>query len=108
MEKDTEYTEVVFRKWKDGDIIALFPYDFDDYNGILCNSYMHVGQHSSADYFHIVGNSRLATKEEYQDLFNELENHVGYKLKVIKKVNGAKWRKEREKYMEHLKSLSKV
>ena len=54
-------------------------------------SYMHVGQHGAADYQGLVNDTKLATEDEYKDLFNELENSVGYKLKVIKKMNHKKW-----------------
>lgn len=103
MEKDTEHTEVVFRKWK-GEIIALFPYRFDDYRALTCLSYMHVGHHSNADYNHIVYHSKLATEEEYKELFQELES-IGYLLKPIQKINSKKWRIEREKYLIKLKNL---
>ena len=86
MEKDIEITPVIFRKFSDGEVIALFPtvcgtswYD--------CNSYMHVGQHSSAD-LGIVSITKLAKEEEYKDLFEELES-IGYNLKVYTRFN--KW-----------------
>ena len=40
--------DVIFRKWKDGSILALFPHCVDTYEGsVMC--YEHTGQHSSAD-----------------------------------------------------------
>jgi hypothetical protein len=91
MQKDTELTVVIFRKWKKSfdsgeGIVALFP--FEDYNReykpSLCMSYAHIGQHGGADYNHCVSNSKLAKPEEYADLKKELEE-IGYNLKVAKK-----------------------
>lgn len=90
MEQDTNTTEVIFRKFKDGDVIAFFPYEIADSKGNVM-SYMHVGQHGAADYQGLVNDTKLATEDEYKDLFNELENSVGYKLKVVKKMNYNKW-----------------
>lgn len=60
-------TKVTFRKWK-GEIIALFPdipWNPHDYTTA---SYMHIGQHSSADYQYVVAHSRPATEPQYRDL----------------------------------------
>ena len=84
--KDTDTTEVIFRKWKDnGDIIALFPYEARKrgFFGIV-ESYEHVGQHGDADYPLVVKATRPATPEEYADLKAELEG-LGYNLKVMQR-----------------------
>ncbi len=81
-------TLVIFRKWKDtGDIIALFPEMKEE--RVLCNSYMHVGQHGSANYYRLVTAlhppTMPATSDEYANLLAELES-IGYDdLKVRKK-----------------------
>ena len=49
MTRDNYTTDVVFRKFKDGRIIALLPHEVCTHKGDI-TSYMHVGQHSSADY----------------------------------------------------------
>ena len=83
MEKDV----VVFRKWRDGfGIIALFPEIPTDLYGYYCESYEHVGQHGGADYHGVVMNSRLATTEEYADLFEEL-TRIGYDLRPIRRAS---------------------
>lgn len=81
MEKDAEITKVVFRKWADGGIIALFPEE--TWVG-CCMSYEHVGQHGGADYVGIVQQTKLATATEYADLKEELES-LGYNLQVYKR-----------------------
>lgn len=101
MEKDNFVTEVIFRKFEDGEVIALFPYNVENYNGDIV-SYMHVGQHECVDYNHVVNKTKLITNpEEYKELKNELEN-IGYNLKVIRKRNYDKFFKEycilRKKY----------
>ena len=91
---DKNITQVVFRKFKDvnKDVIALFPEDI--YDGVggdfvrtkLCMSYMHLGQHSSADYHYVVSDSVPAKPEEYNELKKELEQ-IGYSLNVIKRYS---------------------
>jgi hypothetical protein len=73
--------DVIFRKWKDGDIIALFPNIAHDTNGFYCSSYMHVGQHGGADYAGVLTQTKLASESEYKNLKKELEN-IGYVLNV--------------------------
>lgn len=86
---DKDITEVVFKKTKDGEIIAFFPYiDGTNYDTMM--SYMHVGQHSEANlnYYH---ECKTAAPEEYKPLYDELENIIGYNLKVIKKLNYSRY-----------------
>lgn len=86
--QDTEQTTVLFRIWKDKtrDLIALFPDiqagDAQDSNRV--QSYMHIGQHSGADYIHVIRITRPAKPSEYADLKAELES-IGYNLKVAKR-----------------------
>lgn len=75
-------TIVVFRAYKDnGDILALFPKERNYPNPHLCDSYQHIGQHSSADYVHCLRITRPAKPVEYADLKRELEA-IGYTLTV--------------------------
>jgi len=79
-----EKSVVIFRKFKsDGSIIALFPYEIDNRIG-HCNSYMHIGQHSGADYDGLIECTVLATPEEYSDLSREL-SVIGYSFEIAKK-----------------------
>ena len=87
MEKDTEQTEVIFRKYGDGEIIALFPY-LPEFRYTSCMSYMHIGQHGTA-HLDLIDRTKLASPDEYQELLKELEG-IGYNLKVVKKMS---WRK---------------
>lgn len=83
MDKDTDKTLVVFRKFKnDGEIIALFPELEEPCNG--CTSYQHVGQHGNAQYWFVIECSMPAQPHEYADLKAELES-IGYNLNVRKR-----------------------
>ena len=84
MKNNEVITKVVFRKFRDGEIIALFPEVTDSHNYTVM-SYMHIGQHSGADP-RIVRDTKLATPEEYMPLYNELTNYCGYVLRVGKKM----------------------
>lgn len=76
-------TKVVFRKFKQGgDIIALFP---EQTSRLMVGSYMHVGQHSNADYNGVIAATTPATESEYVDLLAELKS-IGYDdLRILKR-----------------------
>lgn len=62
---------VVFRKFPDGAVIALFCDSAKDCNPGHVMSYMHIGQHGEAS--RTLGrNLRLATPDEYAPLLAEL------------------------------------
>jgi hypothetical protein len=73
-------TLVIFRKFKEGDIVALFPEIPSSNNGYECLSYMAVGQHGGADPL-LVRETKVAKPSEYRDLARELRR-LGYKLKI--------------------------
>lgn len=75
-------TDVIFREWPSGDIIALFPYDISLH--YHCSSYEHVGQHSPADYDLVISKTKPA--KNFAALKKELEG-LGYRLRVIKRRN---------------------
>lgn len=93
MKPDKEKTTVIFRKYHNGDIIALFPYLIEISRGCLyCSSYERIGQHgiASHDLSHC---TTLAKPSEYADLKRELEN-IGYNLEVKSRINYARVRAE--------------
>jgi hypothetical protein len=79
-------TRVVFRRYSDGQIIALFPdVPWSRRLGEVA-SYMHIGQHGAADYRHVVATTKPATEKESAGLLNELRQ-VGYNnIRVIKRI----------------------
>ncbi len=80
--KDTpEDVGVEFRRWPDGDVIALMPGVPWDHHG-NCASYMHVGQHGGAQYPGLCGNTVPATPDEYAPLLAELER-IGYRVEIL-------------------------
>lgn len=87
MTQDTQITKVVFRKFKEGDVIALFPEipaKLD--GGWLCWSYMHIGQHGAANPgAWLINETTPATPAEYADLKAELED-IGYRLQVCTRI----------------------
>ena len=78
-------TKVIFRKWRNGDILALFPQIAADVAGLLCSSYEHCGQHGAADYFHCIQHTKPALLADFTNLQDELET-IGYSLTVSKKA----------------------
>ena len=81
--KDLHKTTVIFRRFK-GEIIALFPYERE--SNRLCLSYMHIGQHGSANYHYVISDSQPVKETEYKPLFDELES-IGYNLIVKQKAS---------------------
>lgn len=71
---------VIFRKFKDGDVIAWLP-DVPATPG-RCMSYMHIGQHGEGEY---PAATVPASPAEYAALLKELRR-IGYKLRVVTRV----------------------
>ena len=81
--KQVETTKVIFRKYKDGEVIALMPEE--KWSDGCVTSYAHIGQHSGADYNKVMRDTKPATADEYASLYNELKQ-VGYlHLQVIQR-----------------------
>ena len=85
---DEEKTVVVFRKYPDGEVIALFPEIPHDDRGLLCSSYMRIGQHGAASCPAVSQETEPALPAEYSSLKKELE-HIGYKLEVRERITTA-------------------
>lgn len=79
-----EITTVIFRVFKkEGDVIALFPYEIADSKG-NCSSYQKIGQHGAADFEHCLKITRPARASEYESLLKELRA-IGYTLRIKKR-----------------------
>lgn len=95
LKQDDEVTPVIFRKWRDGDVIALFPCEPGDPSPATCSSYMRVGQHGAANPQHVILATRAAKPVEYRDLQQELEAApYGYRLKIYRRYQ-RRWTDER-------------
>ena len=84
-----EKTKVVFRKTKnpytkEWDIIAFFPDLEANFGRVVC--YEHVGQHGEADILFYKYNTKKAKPEEYEALYRELTDLVGYDLRVMQRL----------------------
>lgn len=71
-------TEVMFRVFPEGDVIALFPQD--QQGAGMINSYQHLGQHGEASR-KLIKELRRASPTEYAPLLTELES-IGYRLRI--------------------------
>jgi hypothetical protein len=89
-------TKVIFRKWKDGTITALFPEVSSDEHGYNCLSYNHLGQHGEAEYDYCVSMTKPANIIEAASLAKELKG-LGYDLKIVFRET-ARDRATRKKY----------
>ena len=71
--------KVVFKKFSDGDVIAIFPeIPYNEYTEDTCMSYMHIGQHGECS-LSLLHELETAKPEERQALMDELES-LGYIL----------------------------
>jgi hypothetical protein len=68
------------------DVFALFPTDPADIYGHLCTSYQHIGQHSAADYYHCIRNSRPATRREATPLLSEVRR-IGCRPRMLQRAS---------------------
>lgn len=84
MERDNFQTKVVFRKCKNGDIIALFPEIPAAFGEVA--SYTHINGHGGSHYKLVMNSTKSATEADYMPLFNELVAKYGYQLDVRKKM----------------------
>jgi hypothetical protein len=79
-------TKVIFRKWKNGDVIAIFPEIVGTNSAATCMMFEHIGQHGAGDPQNVIDQTFPATPLEFEDVRKELEGAAyGYKLEVIKK-----------------------
>lgn len=76
-----EKVKVIFRKTKDGEIIAFFPEASANFGNIL--SYMHIGQHGEASHDFYMS-TKKATETEYKTLLNELQSIYNDYILVVK------------------------
>ena len=70
-------TIVVFRKYPDGEVIALFPEAPGSNAPGTCESYMHVGQHAAAHYAGVIRSTKPTDRGEHLPLLAELRR-IGY------------------------------
>jgi hypothetical protein len=95
---------VVFRKWKNGDIIALFPELPADIHGRYCDAYEYVGQHGGADYFGVIQQTRPCSLNEAADLANELRT-IGYILRPVKRTSRIHHERRRRTALDLIKTM---
>lgn len=69
-------TKMIFKKFPEGDVIALFPDEAADYNGNIV-SYQRIGQHSAASP-DLLTELPDASKSERAALLRELTSLIGY------------------------------
>lgn len=74
-------TPVIFRKFHNGEVIALFPDQPGTHEPHTCLSYMHTEQHGVS--FASLSYTLPASPEEYQPLMRELVA-IGYSQLVVK------------------------
>ena len=86
MSQDKHTTDVIFRRYKDGGLIALFPALPGTRDPFTCDSYQTVGQHgaASAD----LDGTKPARGADVLALQRELEG-LGYRLRIMKRFTKA-------------------
>lgn len=88
--------KVLFRKYPEGDVVAIFPELPADNLGWSCMTYQHVGQHGGGVCSGIVENTRPATRADYEALLREL-GRIGYsRLRIVKRMTPQMLKARRE------------
>ena len=77
-------TPVIFKKFPEGDVIAIFPHNRVTKN--CFQSYQSNGRHTQCG-VDLAFTLPDASQEEYIELQNELENHGAYELYILKSAN---------------------
>lgn len=77
--------KVMFRKYNNGEIVAVFPYIQAGWHKSIVRCYEHVGQHGQADYHYFIALTKPAKEHEYRELMRELKS-IGYELQVVKRA----------------------
>lgn len=77
---DDEPTVVVFRRYADGEIIALFPED-EDASG-RCGAYLSDEFYTGMIYQDVIEMTEPATPRQYRPMRAQLEGAWGYRLDV--------------------------
>lgn len=80
-----EKTKVIFRKFPDGSVIAMFPELPGDNSVLNCLNYMHEGQHGSS-LATCEGTRPVLLPKDYANLYNEL-TAIGYNLIVVNRFS---------------------
>lgn len=102
---DTEITEVIFRRYQSGDILAVFPYIgfISPTTGryeVQC--YEHVGQHGSG-LWHVIQSTTHPTTDKDQSAVNDLAQEltaIGYNLRIMRRISATKWEQVKQEARE--------
>ena len=90
--------KVVFRKFE-GEIVAFFPEESATLDPKFCCCYSHTGQHSTAEYYHVLTSSIAATDAEAVDLKSELES-IGYNLELFRGSPASAYQKRQKQIQD--------
>jgi hypothetical protein len=95
---------VVFRRWKNGGLIALFPELPADMSGFLVDAYEHIGQHGGADYHGVIQQTSPCSVSDAADLITELRT-IGYELKPVRRVSHVHHERRRRTAADLIKTM---
>lgn len=94
----SQKTIVIFRKYPNGEILALFP-EIPCSSPYLCSSYLHIGQHGDANYRVVLKQTKPIKKGEALELEAELRR-IGYNLDVKERLTQVMWNNLIKNYKE--------
>lgn len=94
-----EKTSVMFRKFINGDIVAIFPEEEGDNNLETCMAYFsdNFKKRSYCEPNDIINITVEATPNEYEKFQQKLKD-IGFVMKVVKKITTGMSRKRKNKY----------
>ena len=92
----------MFRKWRNGDIIAILPTLPGTSSPYTCEMYEHVGQHGAGDPQSVIRKTKNATRSEYAALLKELHK-IGYRNLVVHTRYQSGWLSTRRKELARMR-----
>lgn len=79
-------TRVIYRKYAEGDIVAVFPDEPGTTDPSTCLTYQSIGQHCSAGAALVMAHTKPAAPDEYWRLELELVNQGYTDLHTVKRM----------------------
>ncbi len=98
---DTIETPVIFRRWTDGSVTALFPTQAADTLGRYCSAFELRGGEQEYEYEALMASTLAAEPEEYRDLAKSVRQHFGYNVQAVNYATDEMHRERRRAATTH-------
>ena len=94
-----ETLRVIFRREKNGDILAVFPDEPGRYDPATCMCYAHIGQHGCVHMDYVLRNTKPALAGSYDTLLRELQGIYEQGEEAVKLIPSTNWQTARTDFL---------